>query len=251
MLSRFRAGAQREEREDNASGVSSAVLQMRSSSRYRLRLAPHPGSIERAMSALKSGDEVVPNAHREDQDMKYLLTGVAVVAALAFGAPVGAQQTSPSGGNPMGMPGPNPGGPGLTPYSSGQPRSAAPAAAAPSPSAPAPSASQYQGSPPPSSYPSTSATPPKHRYTRHYSHGKMAGHYRGKGPQLSGSTADQLNQEELARLQAGNYSNPSAPSYSNPSAPPAPGNYSPGTPPPPRQPYPPMGTTGGGAPYRP
>src|SRR5438270_12789843 len=47
------------------------------------------------------------------------LTGVAVVAALGFSAPVWAQQANPSGGNSMGTPGPNPGGPGLTPYSSG------------------------------------------------------------------------------------------------------------------------------------
>ena len=45
----------------------------------------------------------------------HLLTGVAVVAALAFSAPVWAQQANPSGGNAMGTPGPNPGGPGLTP----------------------------------------------------------------------------------------------------------------------------------------
>ena len=51
--------------------------------------------------------------------MKHLLTGVAVIAALAFSAPVGAQPASPSGGNALGLPGPNPGGPGLTPYSSG------------------------------------------------------------------------------------------------------------------------------------
>ena len=49
----------------------------------------------------------------------HLLTSVAVVAALAFSAPVWAQQANPSGGNSMGTPGPNPGGPGLTPYSSG------------------------------------------------------------------------------------------------------------------------------------
>jgi hypothetical protein len=52
--------------------------------------------------------------------------------------------------------------------------------------------------------------PPKHRHARHVSHGKMAGHH-GKGPQLTASTANQLNQEELARLQAGNFSNPPAP----------------------------------------
>jgi hypothetical protein len=135
--------------------------------------------------------------------MKHLLTGVAVVAALAFSAPVGAQPTNPSGGNAVGMPGPNPGGPGLTPYSSGPAR---PVAVPPS-SAPPPSTAM-----PPSSMPeSTSAMPPKHRHARAASHGKMAGHQRGKGPQLTGSTADQLNQEELTRLQAGNFSNPSAP----------------------------------------
>jgi hypothetical protein len=63
----------------------------------------------------------------------------------------------------------------------------------------------------PSSMAETSlAMPPKHRHARANSHGKMAGHH-GKGPKLVGSTANQLNQEELARLQAGNFSNPSAP----------------------------------------
>ena len=62
--------------------------------------------------------------------MKQLLTGVAVVAALAFSVPAWAQSANPSGGNAMGMPGPNPGGPGLTPHSSG-PRTTAAAAPAP------------------------------------------------------------------------------------------------------------------------
>jgi hypothetical protein len=132
--------------------------------------------------------------------MKHLLTGVAVVAALAFTAPVWAQQANPSGGNAMGMPGPNPGGPGLTPYSTGQARPVAAPPMAPPPAA----------APPPSMSDSTSATPPMHRHARKASHGKMAGHT-GKGPKLAGSTANQLNQEELARLQAGNFSNPSAP----------------------------------------
>ena len=52
--------------------------------------------------------------------MKHLLTGAAMVAALAISAPAWAQPANPSGGNSMGMPGPSPGGPGLTPYSSGQ-----------------------------------------------------------------------------------------------------------------------------------
>lgn len=120
--------------------------------------------------------------------MKHLLTGVAMAAALAFAAPASAQ--NPSGGNPMGMPGPNPGGPGLTPYSTGAPQPAD----------------------------TTSAMPPKHRHARahHAAHGKMAGHHRAPG--LTGSNANQLNQEELARLQAGNFSNPPAPP-----APPGPG----------------------------
>jgi hypothetical protein len=53
--------------------------------------------------------------------MKHLLTGVAVIAVLAISAPVWAQPANPSGGNSLGVPGPNPGGPGLTPYSTGAP----------------------------------------------------------------------------------------------------------------------------------
>ena len=180
----------------------------------------------------------------------HLLTSVAVVAALAFSAPVWAQQANPSGGNSMGAPGPNPGGPGLTPYSSGPRTTAAPPPSAPPP-AMAPSAM-----PPSSAYDNTSATPPSHRHTRHYhakghyDHATAGTYHRGKRYPVTGSTANQLNQEELARLQAGNYSNPPAPSY--PNSPPA--NYS-GSPAPgksyPSGSAPPMGTTGGGAPYRP
>jgi len=156
----------------------------------------------------------------------HFLTGVAVVAALAFSVPVWAQ--SPTGGNSMGTPGPNPGGPGLTPYST-------PGGAGPNPGgsalsgprlAPrtAPPAAMAPSAMPPSSMSDTSsAMPPKHhRASRHASHGKMAGHHRGRDEQLSGSSANQLNQEELQRLQAGNFSNPSAP--------PAPGMMSPGQP---------------------
>ena len=187
----------------------------------------------------------------------HLLTGVAVVAALAFSAPVWAQQANPSGGNSMGTPGPNPGGPGLTPYSSGPRTTAAPPSSAPAP-AMAPSAT-----PPSSTYDNTSATPPSypgHRHARHYAkghygHAKAGTYHRGKGYPVTGSTANQLNQEELARLQAGNYSNPPAPSYPNSppanySGSPAPGkSYPSGSAPPPYQP--PMGSTGGGAPYKP
>jgi|SRR6516165_2814669 len=134
------------------------------------------------------------------REMKHLLTGVAMAAALGFCAPVLAQPANPSGGNPMGMPGPSPGGPGLTPYSTGT----APTAA-------------------PMSSETSSAMPPTHRHAR-ASHGKAAGHHathHGKGPQLTGSTANQLNQEELQRLQAGNFSNPSAPTAPGMAPPPS------------------------------
>jgi hypothetical protein len=36
----------------------------------------------------------------------------------------------------------------------------------------------------------------------------MAAHHGGKATQLTGASANQLNQEELSRLQAGNASNP-------------------------------------------
>jgi hypothetical protein len=109
--------------------------------------------------------------------MKHLLTGAAVVAALALSAPVWAQ--------------PAPGQGGFGPKASGGayvPPSTPPAAMAPSAETAMPE--------------STSAMPPSHRHAHHMAHGKMAAHHRGRAPQLTGSTADQLNQEELARLQA-------------------------------------------------
>jgi hypothetical protein len=145
-------------------------------------------------------------ATEEDQDMKHLLTGVAVIAALALSAPVGAQPANPAGGNAMGMPGPNPGGPGLTPYSSGQARPAA----APTPSAPAPGAAM----PPPSMSDTTSETPPKHR------HARASSHHAGRVPNSQGNNvANQLNQAELARLQSGNYTPPPPPPEMSPGAP--------------------------------
>jgi hypothetical protein len=118
--------------------------------------------------------------------MKHLLSGTSIAAALVIATAAWAQGPSPSGGNPMGMPGPNPGGPGLTQYSTGQTQS--------------------------------SATPPAHhRQARHARHAMQR---TTRGPALTGSTADQLNQGELARLQAGNFANPAAP--------PAPGTASSG-----------------------
>jgi hypothetical protein len=141
---------------------------------------------------------------------KHLLSGVAVIAVLAFSAPVWAQPANPSGGNSMGMPGPSMGGPGLTPYSTGAP-----------PPAPAPSADGVHGRmpaggkktstrggyiPPASASDTTSATPPMHHHARHVTH--AAAHH--KMAPLTGSTANQLNQEELARLQTGSSMPPAA-----------------------------------------
>ena len=156
---------------------------------------------------------------------RHLLSGVAVIAALAFSARVGAQVINPGnanpGGNAMGMPGPNPGGPALTPYSTGA-----------APQAPAPSASGVHGRmpaggkktstrggyiPPSSASDTTSATPPMHHHTRHVTH--AAAHH--KMAPLTGSTANQLNQEELARLQAGSsMPTPAAPMPSSQMRPP-------------------------------
>jgi hypothetical protein len=155
--------------------------------------------------------------------MKHILTGAAVCAALAFSASVWAQATGP-GGNSMGTPGPNPGGPGLTPYTTGPGQAPPPYTPRAAPMAPAPPpTSSYERSAPPPSYPTQ-------RQARTY-------HKRGATYSESDNNADQLNGQELNRLQAGSYSGPPAPSYA---------------PPPSAPPYrPPLGTTGGGAPYRP
>ncbi len=123
--------------------------------------------------------------------MKYLLNGVAVAAALVIAAPVWAQ--NPSGGNGMGMPGPNPGGGGnLSPYSGGGAPPAAPAAMPPSAG-------------------SNSAMPPMHHAVKHAK--AMHAFHKGMAQKaaLAGDTTAQLNRGELARIQSGNMSNPPAP----------------------------------------
>ena len=162
---------------------------------------------------------------------KYLLSSVAVIAALAFSAPAWTQPANPSGGNSMGMPGPSPGGPGLTPYTTGAP-----------PPATAPSASGEHGRMPaggkktstrggyipstPSASDTTSATPPKHHQAR--AHHVMSTHemLHAHGPKSGTDTTAQLNQAELARLQSG--APPMAPQMAPP--PPAPGGNSMGMP---------------------
>jgi hypothetical protein len=108
---------------------------------------------------------------------KHLLGGVAVIAALALSAPAWAQPVNPSGGNAMGLPGPNPGGPGLTPYSG--------------------------GAPPPMAAPPTSATPPMHRHARAHHVASTHEMLHAHGPKSGTDTTAQLNQAELARLQGG------------------------------------------------
>ena len=152
--------------------------------------------------------------------MKHLLTGVAVIAALTFSAPVWAQQPNPSGGNSVGMPGPSPGGPGLTPYSTGAPP--------PAPNAPRrmPAGGRITSGeripaimPDTSSAPdTTSATPPAHHARAHHAaHGKMA-----HGPKSLTDTTAQLNQAEFARLQQG--APPMAPQMAPPPPPSGGGN---------------------------
>lgn len=146
--------------------------------------------------------------------MKYLLSSVAIVAALAMTAPVSAQRTGPGAGaatgtgpgvNPPGGPGPSSplgnlpaGSPGLpgTPASRYGPFGGQPAAPAAAP-----------GMAPGSE--ATSAMPPSHRHARH--HGHVAAHHTTKGIPVSGNpnmSANQMNADELARLQGGNLGNP-------------------------------------------
>jgi hypothetical protein len=128
---------------------------------------------------------------------KHLLSGVAVIAALALSAPAWAQPANPSGGNPAGLPGPNPGGPGLTPYSTGAPPSGRMPAGGRATSEPT------NIPPTPSASDTTSAMPPKHRHAR--AHHVVSTHQmlHAHGPKSGTDTTAQLNQAELARLQAG------------------------------------------------
>jgi hypothetical protein len=112
--------------------------------------------------------------------MKHLLNGVAIAAVLAIAGPVWAQ--APTGGNPMGTPGPNPGGPGLTPYSGGAPP-------------PAPTSAM-----PPMHHP---MHPVKHVHAMHAFHKGMA-----KKAAMAGDTTAALNREELARINSGETGNP-------------------------------------------
>jgi hypothetical protein len=143
---------------------------------------------------------------RKDFGMKGLWNGIAVAAVLAIAAPAWAQN-NPSAGNPVGTLGPNPGGPGLTPYTGG--------GAAPT---------------------TNSAAPPIHPHHA-YHHARVMHHFHkemARRAALTGDTTAQLNREELARIQSGNLSNPPAPAPPGPGGPgaPPPGNMPPPGPPP-------------------
>jgi hypothetical protein len=138
---------------------------------------------------------------------KHLLSGVAVIAALALSAPAWAQPANPSGGNAMGMPGPNP----ATPYSTGGPPPSSLSSPRGTVHVPAPSSASE----------ATSAMPPTHHHAGHHHAGHVthaAAHH--KMAPLTGDTANQLNQQELARLQSGSSMAPPAPMGAMP--PPAP-----------------------------
>ena len=149
--------------------------------------------------------------------MKYLLGGVAIVAALAFAAPVWAQRTGPG----VGAPGPNqpvPGGPGPSSPSSNLPPAYGTQYPATDLPPRAPAATMAPGAMAPGMAPgaTTSAMPPAHR------HARVSTHHHGlkahPPSQMTGTTANQLNQEELARLQSGNFAMPAAPSGQEPAA---------------------------------
>jgi hypothetical protein len=152
--------------------------------------------------------------------MKHLFTGVAIVAALAFAAPVWAQREGPGPGAATGT------GPAVNPPGGPGPSSPLYNLPAGSPGIPGTPQSRYPGSPPaaatgfvpgvPGPEATTSAEPPAHRHARASTHHHgLAEH---PPSQMAGTNADQLNQEELARLQGGNFSNPPAPPAPEPSA---------------------------------
>jgi hypothetical protein len=140
--------------------------------------------------------------------MKHLLSGVAIVAALAVAAPASAQRTGPG----VGAPGPNqpvPGGPGPSSPMSNLP----PSPSRDTPYPPSPPAAMAPGAPGMSS-----AMPPAHRPAR-ATKGKMAAGGTSRGRAVGAdNSANRLNADELARLQGGNVSNPppSALPYSQP-----------------------------------
>ena len=148
--------------------------------------------------------------------MKYLLGSVAIVAALAMTAPVSAQRSGPGPGADTGT------GPGVNPPGGPGPSSPLYNLPAGSPGVPGTPQTRYPGTPgqmvnpgTPGMAPgpeATSAAPPTHRHARHAAHGNMAaGHHGHRAMPVSGNpntSANQLNADELSRLQSGSMGNP-------------------------------------------
>ena len=202
--------------------------------------------ISRGTWAGRVRDAVLPSEREaEDRNMKYLLSSVAIVAVVAMVAPAWAQRSGPGAGagettgpgvNPPGGPGPSSPLSNLPAGSPGLPGSPQTRGTPPTPAAPGVAPTAAPGMAPGTE--STSAYPPTRRHARHYAYKH---HHGGPVQPVSGSpnnSANQLNADELARLQSGNYGNPpssalpygQAPSSGGPSPyGQAPG---PGTPPP-------------------
>jgi hypothetical protein len=135
-----------------------------------------------------------PELQQRTKTMKHLLSGVAVVAALTISAPAWAQPYGAGSGAQADQP-VNPRAPydrPVPPGWSGQ--TARPAAAAPSAAMPPDT---------------TSANPPMHRHAR-ASHAAK-GQAKTSKQYLATSSADALNQQELARIQSGAPPMPPAP----------------------------------------
>jgi hypothetical protein len=196
-------------------GLTSARLIRKSSRSYHSRYGN--GMTVSVVAGLMNSVIFDPfgSANGGAKPMKYLLSSVAIVAALAITAPVSAQRSGPGAGagestgpgvNPPGGPGPSSplsnlpsGSPGIP----GQPQTRMLGVPPPPPGAQA-----MPGMAPGSE--ATSAAPPSHRHARH--HGTMAAaHHHGRAMPVSGNpntSANQLNADELSRLQAGNTGNP-------------------------------------------
>lgn len=107
-----------------------------------------------------------PELRLEDRDMKYLLSGVAIAAALAIGAPALAQNTPTAAGTPQ------------------------------EPAVTAPGTPQAR----------TATAPKRHRLTakeRHHRGVARRMARRGRATSPGDRTANELNREELGRMQSG------------------------------------------------
>jgi hypothetical protein len=152
---------------------------------------------------------------------KYLLSSVAVIAALTLSAPAWTQPANPSGGNSMGMPGP---GPATAPSASGE------HGRMPAGGKKTSTRGGYIPSTPPASD-TTSATPPRHHYAHASAHGKVASHHPNRFPNVQGNnSANALNQAELTRLQTGSAMPPVGTMPNSPMHPPVQGGNSMGMP---------------------